>query len=366
MMVSLAGGLPLSSRLRFRGEHAPVGPESENLLEELSFGWRETLRHGVKGSQFMNQLLQKSSSQSPLRLFASAVVRSADVRSDFVRSAFMRSAMVLPLTFSAGCLVRGESPELVLKGSVAESSEVVKLDPVFLSRQRQIEARFFGFDTVGSGTVQASGRALPSRAGMASSAVTFSEEGNEAISEDEVDVSVGPENSAAQARALASSPDTFGFALRWPVLGHITSPFGMRHGRLHAGLDIKGGKGEPIYAAADGQVLTAKRKNAYGIVAVIGHDNDHQTLYGHMLRLAVREGEYVKSGEVIGYVGRTGRATGFHLHFETRVAGGIPQDPMRFLPDVKRSQKVSEALTAPTDVWQQLQAFGPVQPRVLR
>jgi len=112
----------------------------------------------------------------------------------------------------------------------------------------------------------------------------------------------------------------------------------MRRGRLHAGVDIKGLKGDPIIAAADGQILLAKRKRAYGVVAIVGHEHDTQTLYAHMLRLAVREGQFVRAGEILGYVGRSGRATGYHLHFETRVSGGIPQDPMRFLPNARAAK----------------------------
>ena len=228
-----------------------------------------------------------------------------------------------------GCIVRGESTELVLKGSVAESSEVVQLDPVFLSRQKEVESRFFGFDSVSQ---------PEARPGISSA--DDDSESDVAATESDVDVPVRPEMMApytANSGANAFSS----LNIRWPLKGHITSPFGIRHGRLHAGVDIKGAKGEPIYSAADGQILTAKRKNAYGIVAVVGHDNDHQTLYGHMMKLAVREGQFVRAGQLIGYVGKTGRATGYHLHFETRVAGGIPQDPLRFLPDVKRHIKVS-------------------------
>lgn len=212
-------------------------------------------------------------------------------------------------TFAAlgtGCQVRGETAELVLKGSIAESSEVVQLDPVFLSRQKQVEAQFFGFEDPSSPPANA----LPGAAG-------HDDEG--------IDVAIAPPS-------VADMSSKGPVDLRWPILGHITSPYGMRRGRLHAGIDIKGNKGDPIYAAADGQVLTSKRRNAYGLVAIVGHDHDVQTLYAHMIRLAVREGEFVKAGEVVGYVGRTGRATGYHLHFETRVQGGVPHDPMRYLP----------------------------------
>lgn len=239
------------------------------------------------------------------------------------RNALVFAAAVLS---TVGCIAKRETSELFLRGSIAESSEVVQLDPVFLSRQRQVESRFFGFDDQASAE-KATGR---------------DNSDNSADESEDVDVALDVASGSAPA-ASGSLPlpsagivkSLFPVDLSWPLDGHITSPFGMRHGRLHAGVDIKGVKGDPIIAAADGQVLVAKRKRAYGNVAIVGHDQDTQTLYAHMLRLAVREGQFVRSGDVIGYVGRTGRATGYHLHFETRVAGGVPQDPLRFLPDLR-------------------------------
>lgn len=230
------------------------------------------------------------------------------------------SALVLlaSLAASAACTVRGgENAELVLRGSIAESAEVVTLDPVFLSRQRKVEASFFGFDDSSEGNDARSGGSSSHNADAAQAG------GDEA----DFDVSVPVAGVPPLVQGSFAGASFF-----WPLEGPVSSPFGMRHGRLHAGIDISRPRGTPVRASADGQVLTAKRKRAYGLVTIIGHDNDHQTLYAHMLRLAVSEGSYVKAGDVLGYVGRTGRATGYHLHFETRVAGGIPQDPMRFLP----------------------------------
>ncbi len=224
--------------------------------------------------------------------------------------------MSVLLGTTVGCIAKRETSELFLRGSIAESSEVVQLDPVFLSRQRQVESRFFGFDD------------------QASAEHPAGQDASDAAVEntpDDVDVAI--DLPAGGLPPLASAKNLFPVDLSWPLDGHITSPFGMRRGRLHAGVDIKGLKGDPIIAAADGQILLAKRKRAYGVVAIVGHEQDTQTLYAHMLRLAVREGQFVRAGEILGYVGRSGRATGYHLHFETRVSGGIPQDPMRFLPN---------------------------------
>lgn len=230
--------------------------------------------------------------------------------------------VLVALLATAGCIAKRETSELFLRGSIAESSEVVQLDPVFLSRQRQVENRFFGFDDQATAE-KATGQDASDNP-LADASV------------DEPDVSIELSPSVQAPESL--TPKLFPVDLTWPLDGHVTSPFGMRRGRLHAGVDIKGLRGDPIMAAADGQVLLAKRKRAYGVVAIVGHDHDTQTLYAHMLRLAVREGQFVRAGELLGYVGRSGRATGYHLHFETRVSGGVPQDPMRFLPAARTAR----------------------------
>lgn len=246
-------------------------------------------------------------------------------RTSCVRALVMTS-LFGALSFSfTGCLVsKSDSSELVLKGSSAESAEVVQLDPVFLSRQKQVESQFFGFDSV----VQ-------------------TEFGQVPLSADEDDSDVNVTN-PPQVAAKSALDKIVRLSLAWPVSGSVSSPFGMRGGRLHAGIDLRASRGTPIRAAADGQVLTSKRRGAYGNVVIVGHDNDHQTLYAHMTRFIVREGGYVHAGDVLGYVGRTGRATGYHLHFETRVAGGIPQDPLRFLPDGRTYKVGSIKKTKPS------------------
>jgi murein DD-endopeptidase MepM/ murein hydrolase activator NlpD len=230
--------------------------------------------------------------------------------STVVSSGLTVTALLAASILSSGCQARRQNAaELILSGSVAESKEVVELDPVFLARQKMVDTRFFGFAS-------------------ADEPLTATDEG-----EEDVDAPVVP-------TSVADVPGSFqGVALQWPRPGNITSPFGMRRGRLHAGIDIKGNKGDPIFAAADGQVLISRSKKAYGKVIVVGHAHDNQTLYAHLNAYAVREGQYVSRGDLVGYVGRTGRATGYHLHFETRVRGGIPQNPMKFLPRV-----VSESL----------------------
>lgn len=102
----------------------------------------------------------------------------------------------------------------------------------------------------------------------------------------------------------------------------VTSKYGPRWGRLHAGLDVKVYVGDTIRAAFDGKVRIVKfEANGYGNYVVIRHPNGLETLYGHMSKHLCKENQIVKAGDVIGLGGNTGRSTGSHLHFETRLLG---------------------------------------------
>ena len=119
------------------------------------------------------------------------------------------------------------------------------------------------------------------------------------------------------------------FVIEAPVLGSIGSPFGKTRGsrrtqkgvRHHAGVDISSPSGIPIHAAAPGVVVLAAYDKGYGRHVVIQHENGFTTLYAHMSVLSAKAGERVTAGSVIGKVGRTGRATGPHLHFEVKRNG---------------------------------------------
>jgi murein DD-endopeptidase MepM/ murein hydrolase activator NlpD len=129
--------------------------------------------------------------------------------------------------------------------------------------------------------------------------------------------------------AAPSSPSSSA-GLIWPVSGPINSPYGMRWGRLHPGIDIGAGAGTPIRAAASGRVVVSGYSGGYGNLIVIDHGNGLATAYAHQSRLAASAGQQVAQGQVIGYVGSTGVSTGPHLHFEVRV-NGSPVDPLGYL-----------------------------------
>jgi murein DD-endopeptidase MepM/ murein hydrolase activator NlpD len=129
-----------------------------------------------------------------------------------------------------------------------------------------------------------------------------------------------------------------------PTAGVVTSGFGPRGGALHAGVDIAGSRGSPVYAAADGVVVTAACTSAYcerdGSLSLSGYGNlvelDHgsgvHTRYGHLTAYTVVPGQRVSAGALIGYQGSTGNSTGVHLHFEVR-RDGAPVDPVRWMAD---------------------------------
>jgi len=125
----------------------------------------------------------------------------------------------------------------------------------------------------------------------------------------------------------------------WPVTGPITGPFGSRmdpfngEGAFHAGVDISCHYGQAILAPADGTVSYADFYNGYGRLIEIDHGNGIQTRYGHLSGFAVTDGESVRKGQVIGYVGMSGRSTGAHLHYEVRI-NDTPVNPHKYLRNV--------------------------------
>lgn len=126
-------------------------------------------------------------------------------------------------------------------------------------------------------------------------------------------------------------------AIRWPLVGELSSHYGRRGRRLHAGVDIRARYGTPIGASAAGKVEFAGRQNGYGRIVIIRH-RGIKTAYAHLSSIAVDEGDYVDAGEEIGAVGTSGNSSGPHLHFEIRKLGNQPIDPLSVLP---RSRLVS-------------------------
>ncbi len=126
------------------------------------------------------------------------------------------------------------------------------------------------------------------------------------------------------------------FPIGSPVRGDVTSDFGRRISpfsgkwQFHPGVDIAVDSASSIQAVADGVVVLAGYKGAYGRVVIISHGNGYETLYGHLQKVTVKPGERVCRGEKIGLVGSSGRTTGPHVHYEVRYKGKV-RDPEKFL-----------------------------------
>jgi murein DD-endopeptidase MepM/ murein hydrolase activator NlpD len=136
----------------------------------------------------------------------------------------------------------------------------------------------------------------------------------------------------------------------WPVTGPITSSFGEREdpitgngeGEFHTGIDISAPMGTPVRVTADGTVKSAEMESGYGRKIVVDHGHGLETCYAHMSGFAVMAGQTVVRGQVIGYVGMSGRTTGAHLHYEVRIRDA-PVNPYKYLQATLASLSTEKA-----------------------
>ena len=142
---------------------------------------------------------------------------------------------------------------------------------------------------------------------------------------------------ASAPSATTYRPSSVSIPSRMPVNGAaLTSGYGMRvhpvlgGRRQHKGIDLAEPVGSPVYATADGMVSRADWFSSYGLFISLEHGGNIQTRYGHLSRLNVAAGQSVHKGDLIGYVGTTGRSTGPHLHYEVRIAG-VAVNPVPYL-----------------------------------
>lgn len=234
---------------------------------------------------------------------------------------FLLSCAVMCLS---SCVSNETSQNLVLKGTVSEESPT--LDPSFLARRLKAEKSFFGFSTSPEDPLL-----LPDDEDEEESAIPDTQHSFDLRQNQE-----------------ATSAGTSRFI--WPANGQLSSLFGPRTlrrvRRMHAGVDIGAASGTPIHAAASGQVLFSGRKRGYGKAVILAHNKTIETLYAHMSKILVREGQHITRNQLIGYVGRTGRATGSNLHFETRI-NGIAYNPLPYLPPA-RGGKMRKGMMIPS------------------
>jgi len=160
-------------------------------------------------------------------------------------------------------------------------------------------------------------------------------------------IGIGMELSDATIRdwaRMASAPTL------WPVEGRITSGFGERldpfnsgEGAFHAGVDISSQVGTPVMSPADGVVRFASLMNGYGRAVVVDHGQGITTLYGHLSGFGVTTGQIIHRGDILGYVGQSGRSTGPHLHYEVRIFN-TPVNPSKYLRFTIAQQVASGAM----------------------
>jgi len=141
-----------------------------------------------------------------------------------------------------------------------------------------------------------------------------------------------------QLRAIQISSNQAFIPAMWAHMGKINnefgfrrSPFGGRTYEFHAGMDIDGERGDQVIAPANGIVTEAGWKGGYGNMVEVDHGNGLKTRYGHLSKIEVEVGETLTRGQVMAFVGSTGRSTGPHLHYELRL-NDRPINPRRFLP----------------------------------
>jgi murein DD-endopeptidase MepM/ murein hydrolase activator NlpD len=180
------------------------------------------------------------------------------------------------------------------------------------------------------------------RAGKSHDLVTTKQQVQDEINESQALAAASAQLAAKIAQsehssASGSSTDSSGAepapssGFNWPVSGPITSPFGMRWGTLHPGIDIGVPSGTPVHAAASGTVIWCGWMSGYGNLVMIDHHNGLVTLYGHNTSVAVGCNQQVSQGQVVSYSGCTGFCTGPHVHFEVRLNGSAV-DPLGYLP----------------------------------
>ena len=140
------------------------------------------------------------------------------------------------------------------------------------------------------------------------------------------DTDEGADQSSAQSDSQLRRSDFI-----WPLARfEVSSPFGRRRGRLHAGIDLRAARGTQIRASAAGRVKYSGYNRGYGHMIVIDHGGGIETAYAHNQRNMVQRGQRVQQGTIIATVGRSGNATGYHVHFEFRKHGRA-LDPVRHL-----------------------------------
>ncbi len=219
--------------------------------------------------------------------------------------------------------LRDESQEIVHR--VRDARDAIAAKQAELERTRsQLEAREAELEAVRGDKAAALDQVERTASDL---------EGDISHLNDQIQAQLAQTSSTTTSDPLPAGPIQAGSGgMIWPVNGPVVSPFGMRWGRLHAGIDIAVPAGTPIRAPKDGRIAFVQsdaQSGGYGNYTCIDHGGGLSTCHAHQSSFAITSGS-VSQGDVIGYVGCTGHCYGDHLHFEVRI-NGTPVDPMGYL-----------------------------------
>ena len=251
---------------------------------------------------FLNAIATQDKQVAAQVATAKKQVNAARLRTKSVRAGVANEARAINARVQQAAILRGELLASQHKLSGAKSSK----SRVLVATKAQISAEVGESKALADASAQLAAKIQAAQASDSGSAP--------------------PGDTTTGASPPSGPPASF----IWPVSGPITSPFGMRWGTLHPGIDIGVPTGTPIHAAAAGKVIWCGWMSGYGNLVMIDHGGGLASLYGHQSRIAASCGESVTQGQVIGYSGCTGFCTGPHVHFEIRV-NGSPVDPLGYL-----------------------------------
>jgi len=266
----------------------------------------------------------KASPISDTVIFTAPPQREARLQSRMSPVAAARLAMAKPAVGIDGTLARLQAS--LDRVEARQTARLNALEERYDSRARRMRGVLADLGVDGKKTI-----AVPAATGGPFVPVTLRRDAN-TFERQLYRVNIARASVDRLTRALSVVP------VRKPIFGEIdlSSGFGVRPdpflGRpaMHTGLDFRGNTGDAVHATANGNVVTAGRNGGYGKMVEIDHGNGFSTRYGHLSEIEVKVGQWVKLGQIIGRVGSTGRSTGPHLHYETRVDGDAT-DPQKFL-----------------------------------
>ncbi|ULL15616.1 M23 family peptidase [Paenibacillus sp. H1-7] len=274
--------------------------ESEALLNKIETGGMQPITYTVQRGDCISCIAHKFG-------ISQQVIYS---NNPSIKSTVIRVGDVLDLTVM--------KPLLSLK-TVEKHNESVEI-PFTTAYIEEPEMKAGSFETVTAG-----------EKGVKSVDYLTTKINGELISESVgAEIMIQPAKQAVVKKGTKVIPGVGTGSFAWPVFqAQLTSEFGQRWGRLHPGTDMVSEQ-TGILASDHGKTVFAGWKSGYGNCIIIDHQNGYSTLYGHLSKISVTEGENVQKGEKIGVMGRTGNATGVHLHFEVR-KGDSQLNPLKFL-----------------------------------